>query len=386
MLDSYLNQKEVISFIKELKNSERYYEKKNSMNMPILYYSYEEALFIFYDALLKYKIIIDDIYLFPEYLEQINKLYRRVDNFDDIRFGINKLIGKTLVLKFNIKDINELESKNIIIKYIYDKYINKGYFVHGFSSTYVDDIKNNGFNPEDYENYYDRFINMNNLFAKNNVVNIINKTFDDKKVIFTDDFVLGCYYSMYSPMYFSKFLMNEEFFGKIKQKDGYLKDSYSLVISPLKRFMSNNLFSDSDKKEILGLVKDEWDLLHREDKRISLLLVKRSLISDNNIYVDKYLDSEEDLYEIVDRLLNSRFNNIVCDKYISNSDLEIVVLDNYYEKEEKVENNDSSYEKKIEEVNDDFLNKYGSVSYLLLIGSIFITLGVILTIFKVIGG
>ena len=387
MLDSYLSRDDVLSFIKELKTSERYYEKRNSLNIPISYYSYEEALFIFYDALLKYRIIIDDIYLFPEYLDQLDKLYKKLDNFDDIKFGVNKLICKILTIKFDIKNIELEESKDLIIQHIYNKYIKEGYFVHGFSSVYVDEIKVNGFVPEKYENYYDRFREVNKIFEKNNVVNIFSKKFNETSVFFTDDFVLGCYYSIYAPMYFFKFLMNEECFGKIKRKDGCLKDSYSILISPLKRFMSNNLFNDNDKKEILKLVDDEWNLLHRKDKKISLLLVKRKVIGNIDVGLEEFLKDESDIYEIVDRMLNSKNNNISYSDKIDSNDINIVVLDTYYDSDlKKEEKEEEEYNNKESEVNSDYLNKYGSVSYLLLIGSLFITLGVILTIFKVIGG
>ena len=140
MLDSYLSRNDVISFVKEIRTSDRYFRKLSTLVVHDLYTSYEEALYIFYDALLKYKIVIDDIYLFPEYLEQVEKLYRKLDNYNDIRFGINKLICRMLSIKLEIKNINDKDNRDLIIKYIYDKYIINGYFIHGFSSTYVDEI------------------------------------------------------------------------------------------------------------------------------------------------------------------------------------------------------------------------------------------------------
>lgn len=386
MLDSYLIREDVKKLIKEIRTSDRYFRKMSSLVVHDLYTSYEEALYIFYDALFKYKIIINDIYLFPEYLEQIEKLYRKLDNYDDIRFGINKLICRLLIVKLDIKNPETKDNRDTIIKYIYKKYIVDGYFIHGFSNTYIEKIEKDGFTPEIYENYYDRFNDVNKVFAKNNVVNMIPKKFSEKKVFFTDDIVLGCYYSMYSPLYFSKFLMNEEYYGKIRQRDSYLKDRYSLVISPLKRFMSNNLFNEKDRKVILDLVKDEWDLLHREDRRISLLLVKRSVISDNNTKIDEFLSDTNDIYEVVDRLLNPKYNNISYSDSISKNDIKILTLDLFYEKKDDDKDNSEDIDKLNEEVGTEFLNKYGSVSYLLLLGSLFITLGVIFTIFKVIGG
>lgn len=387
MLDSYLCRDDVKKFINELKTSERYFKKTSNIYMSNLYTSYEAALYIFYDALLKYKIIINDIYLFDEYMEQLDKLYKKLDNYDDIRFGINKLICKILIIKLDIKNIENEEDKDLIIQHIYNKYIRDGYFIHGFSSSYVDKIKSEGFIPEVYENYYDRFVEVNNIFAKNNVINIIHKDFNEKRVFFTDDIVLGCYYSMYAPLYFSKFLLNEDYFGKLKRKDSYLIDNYSILIGPLKRFMSNNLFNENDKKTIMNLVDDEWELLHRKDKCISLLLVKRKIISKNETSLNDFLTDENDIYEVVDRLLNSKNNNIAYSDNISKDDIEVIVLDSFYEKEEeKKEEKEEEYNYKKNEVTSDFINKYGSVSYLLLVGSLFITLGVIFTIIKVIGG
>ena len=80
MLDSYLCRDDVKKFINELKTSERYFKKTSNIYMSNLYTSYEAALYIFYDALLKYKIIINDIYLFDEYMEQLDELYKKLDN------------------------------------------------------------------------------------------------------------------------------------------------------------------------------------------------------------------------------------------------------------------------------------------------------------------
>ena len=101
----------------------------------------------------------------------------------------------------------------------------------------------------------------------------------------------------------------------------------------------------------------------------------------------EFLKDESDIYEIVDRMLNSKNNNISYSNKIDSTDINIVVLDTYYDSDlKKEEKEEEEYNNKESEVTSDYLNKYGSVSYLLLIGSLFITLGVILTIFKVIGG
>ena len=90
MLDEMLNRKDVSKMLRDICNSECYYDKKMNKSMDYqLFTDVEEILFLFYDALFKYKIIIDDMSYFSEYLEQIDKLIRKIDNFYDISNGIN---------------------------------------------------------------------------------------------------------------------------------------------------------------------------------------------------------------------------------------------------------------------------------------------------------
>ena len=391
MLDEYLKRDDVKNIINEIKTNERYFLKeKDIFKNHDFYVSNELALYVFYDALYKYKVVVDDIYLFDEFLDQLEKIYKKLDNFDNIRLGINKLICKMSIIKLGIKDINEDDARVDIITYVYDRYITNGYYFHGFNTSYEESIQDKGFIPEEYVNHYDSFKKLDRIFAKYNVINIINKDFESKKAYFTDDLVMSCYYSNYSPMFFYKLLSNEDYFGKLKKQDSYLIDNINPLISHLKRFMNNNLFSEEDKNYIIKLVSEEWELLHRKDKKISLLFVKRHILySSESIRLDDCLNDKGDIYEIIDRILSPKQGNISCKKKIE--EFEILNLDGYYDK--KVVNYDLEitpeeeyYQYKEEEVNTEFMNVYGKVSLFLLFGSLFISLGVIISIFLVIRG
>lgn len=388
MLDELLERDNVIAFIKEIKTNERYFSKSHDkFVVPDMYVSNELALYVFYDALLKYKIILNDSYLFDEYIEQLEKLYKKIDNFEDIAVGINKLICRMVSIKLDLKDIDSVESRNKIIKYIYDKYVVSGYFVHGFNYSYIDSIKSKGFIPEVYENYYSRFLKVKDIFSKHHKGNLLDKDFLEKNSYFTDDFVMGCYYSAYAPLFFSKLLLGINNF-KINQKDAYLIDDYDILIGPMKRFLSDN-FDSEESKYILDLVKDEWNLLHKKDKRICLLLVKRNLFNNEIIPIDEYLNDQDDIYSVVDRLLNSKHGNVCCSGTINPDSLEIVTLDCYYDnskkkKEEKQEEELMQYRRN--EANNEFLNKYGVASVFMLFGSLLISLGVIISIIMLFRG
>ena len=392
MLDEYFKRDDVLQFMDELRHNERYFLKeKDRFDKYTICISNELALYIFYDALFLYKVIVDDIYLFDEYLEQMDKLYKKLDRFDNILEGVHKLIGKMVSIHLNIKDVETPKARRKILSYIYDRYIVNGYFIHGFNTSYSDSILSDGFVPDQYLNYYDEFEKLSSIFSKYNAVSIIDKDFSNHQISFTDDFVMGCYYSHYAPMYFSSFLENEDYFGKRNRKDGYLIDNYSLSTYSLKKFMSSNMFGEDDRNFVSTLVKKEWDLLHRTDKKISLLLVKRSIIPHTKVKLQEYLDDDRGIYDVIDRLISSDYPHVSSKKVLSVDDFEVVNLDSYYIQEEEntsevLSAEEEYYQYKEKEVNEEFLNVYGKVSIFLLIGSLLILLGVLITIFMVVKG
>lgn len=389
MLDKYLNRKEVISFINELENNNIFcsisaYENSNYGK----YIGSELALYTFYDALMKYKIIIDDENLFDDFFEQVQKIYRRITTYDDLVLGIKKVICNIVGVKIGIKNFHSLENRNAIIKYIYNKYVVEGYYYHGFSTIYENAITENGFIPDSYENFYSLMKHVDKIFSKYGASNIMKRDFDNGKIYFTDDFIMSCHYSIVSPNYFYNLLFNEEVYGKRIRKDGYLIGDYSTCIKNLKRFMSNNLFSEKDKNYVLKVVNDMWNYLHKVDRKISILVVKRKLIDgDNKTHVNDFLNDKCDLYEIVDRIFSSKYSNVVVNKIINSNNLEVISLNDFYRN--KVIKKGSKSNDIVNfniNFNNELLNAYGRASIFIILGSMMITLGVIITIISILRG
>lgn len=393
MLDELLKRNDVLTFINKIRTSERYHKKeKNSYTHLSFYVDNEIALYTFYEALLKYRIIVDDIYLFDEYLEQLEKLYRKLDNIEDIQFGINRLIARMVSIKLEFKNAPDSLSKKAVVSYIYNKYIVDGYFIHGFNSTYFKDIEENGFIPEVYDNYYDDFKELKRIFEKYGIETTINKDFESKKVYFTDDIILACYFSKYAPLFFYKLLYNDDYVDKKTKLNAYGKDDYNNCIKPLKKMMWELSFSEADRKFVINLVKKEWNLLHKKNnKKISIMLVKaRKIYNRDNIKLEDFLKDDEELVEAVDRLLSSKNNSICYDKDLEKEDFELLLLDDYYdesnsEKCQEIEFDTSSYSFN-GLLNKEILNAYGRASTLIILGSLFISLGVIVSIFMILGG
>ncbi len=389
MLDDLLKRQDVSQFIDDLKKSNMFHLKNQlAYSYHNISMSYELGLYLFYDALIKYRLVIQDDSLLGDFLEQIQKLYRKLDTVEDIQLGIHKIICNELISYFHMNDCSSEENRNKIIYVVYDRYIRNGYFFHGFSNSYFQTIYDNGFVPEEYVNYYERFMKINSIFHKYNLPKVITKDFSDKKVFFTDDAVMGCYYSMCSPMFFYQFLLNNRLLGKRVQEDDYWYDRYEVFENALKRMMSNHLFSEKDRNFILDLFHDEWKIIHRRKRKICLLLMKRKEMENAQVLLEEFIDSKGTVYDIVDRILSSKYNHIPYDKKILPSQMELLTLEHFYEKRiiYHFDENIEKIQKQDNYIGQEFLNTYGNVSLFLIIGSLFISLGVIISIISLLRG
>ena len=387
MLDDYLKKESVLNVIGEIKNNPKY--NGNSVSFRDSdFSSIEISLYSFYDALFKYKVIVDDDTLFGDFIEQVNKLYKKIDNFNDILLGINKLVGYMVIKHLKIKDINDPRQKKEVLDYIYDKYIVNGYYIHGISSVYESDIKRDGFVSEIYLNNYDKMLEIKKIFEKYKFFDIVEKDFSLNKVYFTDDFMMGCYYSSVGPYYFYNMLFNRIYGNKIN-KDCYLKNDFDSSVNYLKKFMSNNLFSDKDKNLVLNNIKVHFDYLNSVPRKVSLIIVKRNLINLQATYSD-YKDLDvDDIYEAIDMILSSKNSNVGFSGTIQSNDINIVSLDNCYDNSCKNDEDDDEelvQKMDIKKENKEFLDKYGSVYIFIIIGSLLVSFGVILSLFFMIRG
>ena len=384
MLDDYIKRDDIKKFIKELINNHRYYEKSfNSESVYSRYILNEMALYTFYDALIKYKIVLDDIYLFDEFVEQLEKIYNKLNNYDDIEIGINKLIGKMVAIKLGFKDVNDSINKKQLISYIFNKYILEGYYIHGFSTIYYDDIKVKGLIPNDYKNYYNSLKEVNKIFNKYGY-NLIDKDFDSDKIYYTDDVIMACFYSICSPGYFHDLLFNHELFGDKVRRNGYLANDFDRSTRYIKIFMNDKRFSDLDKKCVLSIIKNEWDLIHKKNRKVDLLFVKRKrLFNNNKIDISNFLYDERDTYEIVDRLLSPKNGNVISSEKLNREDIKLVQLNDYYEIDENTREITLALDAellKLEEEQEDEFDNTGAASLFIVLGALFITLGVIISI------
>ena len=129
-------------------------------------------------------------------------------------------------------------------------------------------------------------------------------------------------------------------------------------------------------------------MLHRRKRKICLLLIERSKLLEQDVSLDEFINDKASVYDIIDRMLSSKYNHITYDKKIPVSDMKLITMEHFYEKKitllenGKIEN----YKEPDKSIGQDFLNAYGNVSLFLLLGSLLISLGVIFTIISLFRG
>lgn len=381
MLDDLLIRKDVQKMFNDICNSECYFNKK--INKSIEYQSYtdiEQIVFLFYDALFKFKLIIGNTEYFPEYLEQIDKLIRKIDNFKDISSGISRIISRICCDMLGEKDINNSFTKEKVLSYIYNVYVKNGYYIHGYSSVYTGVIKEEGFVTEIYNNLYPNFVKMQKILDKHNCGCILDKDFSSREISLTSNFVKGCYYSINSPMYFYKLLCKNGYATSKKEVECYFKNDYKGCFNNLNKLCNKLKFNDKEKSLFIETFNSEWKLLKKEKSKISLMLIPRRLVTNEKINYMELVSDDIPLGVAVDKLLNSSEDV----KYLGCFDprsITFVELDFY----KVLKNNgvgDSICDKTAEIEFDEyaFSNDYGKVSILLLLGSLAVSLGVIITL------
>ena len=379
LFSSIFENAEVVRLLSKISTNPRYYDKrkKDSINYE-KFSGLEQPIFLAIDSLLKYQILIGDEKYLIDYLRHLDLLWYKIDNFHDISEGISKILVKFCARKLGFKNKLE-EHRREILEYIYQKYVVEGYFFHAVSDVYVSKIKEVGFTPQQYENYYSEFLDIQKKYP----AFFADMDFTHDYISFTDDFMMACYYAVYSPIYFSSFLASTVSKSKKVVLNSYARRDYIGCFHTLHCFLKNRELADDVVKEIEDLCNNQWKLLRQNEAHPTIMVVKRSFFSRNSFQgiEDIFQNKKEELSVLASQIMDSRFHSFNWNQVIPSSEIMFVeipyskfVVDPFL-KEDKI---DVVFLEK-----EDDSNENGKVSLLLLLGSIFILLGVLLTIIMI---
>ena len=99
--------------------------------------------------------------------------------------------------------------------------------------------------------------------------------------------------------------------------------------------------------------------------------------------MDEFINNDQDVYENIDRILNSKYINISFNKDLYNN-FEVIDLKYFKEFNPVLIDDNTKKETFIDKFEID--NAYGKVSILIIVGSLLISLGVIATIILILRG
>ena len=354
LFEELLQRSDTLKTINRINTNEAYYKKTGKGKY--------EVIGIFYDAIYKYSVLFDDVIYYDKYIEEVDYIFKKFSDIDGVIRGINKVLSRLIV------ELGNRDKKNFI-NYVVDKYIDHGYLLHAFNGVYLSEIKANGFKIDQYRNYYEDFKRAQEILDKYDC-NYIDKDFNEKEIVFTDNMALAYYYSLRCPGYFYKYICGADFNNS---GDAYTKKNYERCLMNVKKLIYTYNIEGEDKNFLLDLFDKEWKLLENDTHTVSnFMMIKRSFISDELFDIDGFIArySKEEYEFILERLLNVD-NNYRFSGDIDSNNIRFISIRN---KEERNET------KKVEFNEFDYTNSYGKVSFLLLIGSILITLGVIITL------
>lgn len=371
MFEKLIENENVQDLLKEIFNNPRYYEKNVEEVLKNDYFLHERILFVFYDSLYKYQLLITEEEYFDEFITSIELLLKKFDNIDDIRFGISKLIGTLLMKKKNILKDDIEDKKDIILNYVYEEYIKNGYYIRGLNKKdFLIDYKNKKINKQPIK---EEVYKLAELLEKYNY-NIFDN--EKKKINFNTDFTNACLESVNAPYYLYNLVTDKNYINKAREAY-YLKD-YDLCFKNFNKLLTGLGVNDKDKEDIIDLFDDIWKSYNDDSNNIYLTFFRRSEINkaiDYNKRDDFTFD--EALYNLF-----TAYEDFYSTEDASFDIEYFVELPGYCNYKVKKKNESTKEKVKLELVDEDFKlkNKYGKVTMFLVMGALLIIIGVMVTV------
>ena len=197
---------------------------------------------------------------------------------------------------------------------------------------------------------------------------------------------MACFYGVNAPMYFYNLLGG---YADIKGSDmeAYFRNDYLACFNNLNKLMKSARLSDSEKKYITKVCLDEWKVLHKGSSNINIMMIKRKVLGLNCLRdINEILNSDGDLGDGIFKILSSKSDDIPVGYKIDSFNIEFIEIPNYkvlFDLREKQIYEVTSKNRLIKKQEERLSNAYGKVTFLVLLGSLLITLGVIISIITV---
>ncbi len=350
MLDELLETKEVKDLLDKIINNKNYNKSNKVKDLEFL--DINNSLFLVYESIYKFYIILNDKTLFEDYMNKVSRLILKLDTYNEISYAINKLIGSIIKNKLNISNNKD------ILNYIYDKYVINGYLFLGINSKILSDILNDGIN-----------VNTINKYTNTELSNLLSKyDIEIKGGNVTDNFISGCFDAYTFPHYLYRVTNNHLTMTSKYNKDAYFNKNLEISLKNLNKLIKEVNINKKDSSKIIEIYNQDFNNYIKNDYSPKLIMIRRNLLEkDNFISINKILENNDSLENNIARIIDYKYNNIVIDQYINFEDLltiNLIKINNLIKEKEEVP----------------LINQKGAISLMFIVGILLILTGIILFI------
>lgn len=154
---------------------------------------------------------------------------------------------------------NEIKSKNILISEIFSK----KFIFHSFNSYYLQNIKENGLNPNKKQDMIKDKLSLEAIFRKYGISEMFTNYDDlrDYEVCYSRNPFVSYHYSQTSPEWFYHLTGEANVFYGLNKKpkgDAFIYKDYEAAKNNLIYLMEQYKFTNEDKFEFLSIFDDYW--------------------------------------------------------------------------------------------------------------------------------
>ena len=408
MLEDILKREDVKDFLNEVLLDERYSKSlatsnlKEIDNIPNQY-----SLLIVMDAIMKFSILFNDEDLIENFLLQLRRMLKKIDNYKSLVYGIYKLFASMTAKKLDLNNIDSPENKKKILEYTYNNYIVNGYCFHAFPYNYKDIVIEQGIDPLNYSYDVNDLKQINNMFNNHNFKNVITKDLDeiDHYITITDSGAMAYFYAFASPKYFSDLCATSKYMSDNKKYDNsafYKKDFTTCRKNLMTLCREADMSSNESYLVINNLIK-EWKRLDIDNAKPTIAFIKRNAVGRDFLKDYRQILDTSKKIDIVDsmaKILDSRNNSDKRYTPLSKEEIKVEIFPSYrdvyyneeiFYKEEsnEININNINIEEELPIISSNkgivfnAVNNYGRATFFFLLGTLFITLG--LTVAVLIG-
>lgn len=394
MLFESLNRTDVREFLQQLLIQDRY-KKINPPEGLNNNYCLEGkyAFFLAIDALCKFEQIIADDDLVDEYIAQLSRIFKKFNEYSDIKRGIYTLIIKIVSVKLNITNHHLAQNKEKILIHIYDKYIVNGYFYYGLSSNHINEITFVGLRRDGFS-LDSKLITINELLTKYGS----NKLFTNSNTMITDDIVIAFYQALLYPDYLCMLASSKELKDGKYNKDCFYTKNITEIKENILKISKRAKLNNQDQTELINFFIDVFDSDNISKQTPCIALINRSALNKNQLKdIEEIIKNEDQsLTSAVSLILESRYNSYELKEDILPFQITIKNIPSYNEfilgkSNFAIINKNITLDKDSLKVEESTINKnvnvnsYGAVS-IAIIGITLIIIGLILSfILQIIG-